>query len=210
MTHGDADHIGGLQAVAEKFPIRRVIRNAHAPHTKLEKKLMETFHQRGTTIFVPPIGLSWELETGVKWQFLHPDPHHLLGDDQHSNDDSVVCLLWIYGKKVLMTGDIGVEAEREILSHWNVASIDVLKVAHHGSKYSTDEKWLEAIGAKEAVISVGAKNRYGHPTQEVLNRLRSFHVPVFRTDELGAVTYHFRPNRVDRESMLPTSFIIGS
>jgi len=70
-------------------------------------------------------------------------------------------------------------------------SADILKVAHHGSKYATSDAFLDRVKPEEAVISVGAKNRYGHPAGEVLDRFGSRGIKIIRTDEVGDVVYEF-------------------
>jgi competence protein ComEC len=87
--------------------------------------------------------------------------------------------------RALLTGDIGAEQEGEIAIE--LEGVDILKVAHHGSKYSTTEEFLEKIKPALAVISVGASNRYGHPTNEVLERLRNLGVEILRTDINGEI-----------------------
>ena len=104
-----------------------------------------------------------------------------------SNDTCVVSKL-IFGKNsFLFTGDISSAAEKEIVnSRENILS-NVLKVAHHGSKYSTSDLFLQKVKPKIAVISVGAKNTYGHPTPETLQRLENSGIKIFRTDKDGDV-----------------------
>ena len=88
--------------------------------------------------------------------------------------------------KFLLTGDIDVAIEGELVNA-GLAAADVLKVAHHGSKYSSSENFLKAVSPKLAIVSAGRKNRFGHPTPETLERLKTVGARVFRTDELGDV-----------------------
>ena len=101
-----------------------------------------------------------------------------------SNDTCIVSKL-IYGKSsFLFTGDISSKAEKKLSN----AKADVLKIAHHGSKYSTSDMFLETVKPKIAVISVG-KNSYGHPTPEVLQRLANYDIKVLRTDQQGDIKF---------------------
>lgn len=105
-----------------------------------------------------------------------------------ANDTSLVNGLF-YGKSsFLFTGDIGFPAENLLIDSYELANFgfDVLKVAHHGSKYSTSDLFLEAVKPQVAIIEVG-KNSYGHPTPEVLQGLEKFGINVLRTDELGDI-----------------------
>jgi competence protein ComEC len=202
ITHGDADHIEGLQAVAEQFSVKQVIHNPHPPASPIEAKLLQTWVDRQTEMLTVPQGTAWELEQGVKWQFLHPDEKHLLGKTRKLNDDGIVVLLSIYGYSILMTGDIEASAEDQILQTCHLSKVHLLKVAHHGSRTSTQARWLQVVQPQIAVISVGKKNRYGHPTPEVLQRLHQFGAQVMRTDEQGAITFHIKPGKMWAETMI--------
>ncbi|WP_460415267.1 DNA internalization-related competence protein ComEC/Rec2 [Planifilum fimeticola] len=203
ITHGDADHVGGLGAVAERFPVRRVIRNPHAPGSEVERRLMRLLEERGAAVYTAPRGSGWSLEPGVAWQFLHPERE--VSPGEKTNDDSVVFLLYAYGRTVLMTGDIEKGAEREIAAAWNLPPVDWLKVAHHGSRTSTHSAWLKEVHPAQAVISVGEHNRFGHPAPEVLRRLEERGVRIWRTDRHGAVTVRISPSgRMRVETMLAT------
>ena len=105
-----------------------------------------------------------------------------------ANDNSLVLSLEFIGKKFLFTGDASVKTEEKILSKYNV-DCDILKVGHHGSNTSTSEKFLKACSPEEAVISCGGKNYYGHPHQEIIDRLNKYNVKIRRTDEEGTICY---------------------
>jgi len=104
--------------------------------------------------------------------------------DVKTNERSVVTKLTYGDFDVLLAGDIEEDQEEEIED--NVGKIEVLKIAHHGSKYSTSETFLEKISPQLAVISVG-RNSYGHPTLEVLERLKGLEIEIKRTDLDGEV-----------------------
>ena len=107
------------------------------------------------------------------------------GDDP--NEGSLVARVRYGETSVLFTGDMGFEAEDDMLSANVDVSATVLKVAHHGSAGSSSSEFLEAVNPQYAVISVGADNDYGHPTEATLNRLSALHIPVYRTDLLGEI-----------------------
>lgn len=198
LSHGDADHIGGLRAVAHRFPVEQVIRNNHPPQSEIEAELMELLHTGGSEVLVPHMGAAWELEPGIHWQFLHPG--ETLGTDP--NNDSVVFLLTAFEQSILMTGDIEEEAERQILRRWDLPPLDLMKVAHHGSRTSTAEEWLDHTRPRMAVISSGRNNRYGHPSLEVVERLEQHGVHLWRTDRNGAVTFTLDESGWRVETML--------
>jgi competence protein ComEC len=91
-----------------------------------------------------------------------------------------------------LTGDITAEVEQKLVWRKIInGPVDILKVAHHGSKEATSQELLEAITPKEAVISVGKQNRFGHPTKEVLDRLKERGIKINRTDLSGQIEYVF-------------------
>ena len=104
------------------------------------------------------------------------------------NDKSLVLKTYFMGKTFLFTGDASVKTEETILSKYNV-DCDILKVGHHGSNTSTSENFLKAASPSEAVISCGEKNYYGHPNQEIIDRLKKYNVKIRRTDEEGTIRY---------------------
>lgn len=106
------------------------------------------------------------------------------------NERLVVMVVESGGYRVLLTADSGDQTEKELLARGWVEDVDVIKVGHHGSKYSSSQAFLEAFDPEIAVISVG-KNSYGHPTSEVLERLRSVGAKIKRIDELGNVVVDF-------------------
>ncbi len=187
MTHGDADHIEGLKALAKRFPIRYVIRNEHPPGTALEEEVLEQLWKNGAQIHTVSAGSSWTLEPDVSWHFLNP-MEGTKGVVQSSNNSSVVFLLQAFDQTLLMTGDIEEEVEERLAAQWNAPPVNVLKVAHHGSRTSSSEKWLDRIQPQVAVISAGRNNRFGHPSPEVLKRLAERGIKIFRTDHQGAIT----------------------
>ena len=109
-------------------------------------------------------------------------------DFEEENDNSLVLSMDFIGKKFLFTGDASVKTEEKILEQYDV-DCDILKVGHHGSNTSTSEKFLKACSPNEAIISCGAKNSYGHPNQEIIDRLNKYGVKIRRTDEEGTICY---------------------
>ncbi|BBP90862.1 hypothetical protein BsIDN1_44800 [Bacillus safensis] len=91
----------------------------------------------------------------------------------------------------MLTGDLEQEGERDMIEAFPHLRADILKVGHHGSKGSTSEEWLQHLKPSHALISAGERNRYQHPHQEVLKKLKDQQMKVYRTDIDGSVTYEF-------------------
>jgi competence protein ComEC len=101
----------------------------------------------------------------------------------------------------MFMGDAGITTEKEILSKYNLPNIDVLKVGHHGSKTSSDNVFINEINPRYSIISVGKKNRYGHPNKEVLDNLQSS--IIYRTDQDGSIMFKIKNNKLKIETCSP-------
>lgn len=204
-THEDADHIGGLQAVLEQIPVRNFIFNGTLKPNAGVEKLFKTALDLSIPLTVADPALELTLDSKTRIHFLYPFEQEIekvitdnaprfngLTIEKNQNNHSLVFLLDMYSSRFLFTGDMEKNSENKVLEQLakldNKASpIDVLKVAHHGSKTSTTAEWLNYWLPKQAVISVGKNNTYGHPTEEVLSRLNEYGIKIFRTDLKGEV-----------------------
>lgn len=192
-THPDADHIGGLSALLERYQVKTMLDTGARTDTKsaflfyrdAAREGLETIPAlRGTTVTLPRGGTL-----SVVFPFA-PEP----ADVPETNEGSVVSRFDYGETSFLFTGDLPDE-ERFIP---DLAEVDVLKAGHHGSRYSTSDALLDQIRPKQAIISVG-KNSYGHPHQAVLDRLGAHSVDIFRTDTDGDIVYICRENLCQRE-----------
>ena len=112
------------------------------------------------------------------------------------NEHNMVYMIHYYGRKIMVTGDLLEEDEIKMLRHYRGSDelkCDVLKVAHHGSKSSSSEEFLDAANPEFAVIQVGRGNFYGHPHAQTIERLQERSVKIFRTDSDGAVGVDIAP-----------------
>jgi beta-lactamase superfamily II metal-dependent hydrolase len=105
------------------------------------------------------------------------------------NEESLVLGLDFMGKKWLFTGDAPIRIEKKIIAQYPSIDCDILKVGHHGSDTSSCAEFLKALTPEVAIISVGKKNHYGHPSESVIDRLNSYAIPIRRTDVEGTITY---------------------
>jgi competence protein ComEC len=206
-THPDKDHITGLVDVIERYNVNLFVSDNVANDTTVFRNLQAAVWEQGVPVHVAQSGeeilagnislkvLSPEknVQKSLVWQqdSVSKNREQVLGDsanssDESTNDESVVLLASFGEFDVLLTGDIGSGVERRLTSEADLSGIEVLKVAHHGSKHSTSEELLQAVRPKVATIGVG-KNQWGHPTTEVLERLRQFQIPALRTDLDGEI-----------------------
>lgn len=181
-THPDSDHIGGLDVVLYKFGAKRVFMPDYAKDTKTYDDVVQVIKNKSLKRSQPKVGSTWQLG-GAEFTIVAPNADY----GSQANDYSIAILLTHGDKKFLLTGDAEEDSEADMLNNGISLKADVYKAAHHGSKTASTEEFMEAVDPEYAVISVGEGNSYGHPHAEVLNRLRSMGVKVFRTDEQGTI-----------------------
>jgi competence protein ComEC len=148
------------------------------------ESLLREAKELGVSVVLHQAGDRFE-SGGLKFRVLAPAGN---SPARKSNDDSLVMSASYGESTTLLEGDAEKEVERRIAEEQPAA--DLLKVAHHGSATSTIPELLSAVHPQFAVISVGARNVYGHPRREVLERLAQAHVMTYRTDLNGAVTFY--------------------
>lgn len=181
-THVDADHIGGLSGALNYASVGTAYCPVTTGTTETFQSFVKYLAQQGKQITVPTAGETFELG-GAQVQILGP-----LHSAEDSNDNSIVLKVSFGATSFLFTGDAERAEEQDLLNAGVNLQSTVLKVGHHGSDTSTSYPFLRAVAPQYAVISVGAGNSYGHPTEAVLSRLRDAGVTTFRTDMQGEIT----------------------
>ncbi|MGP8245761.1 MAG: ComEC/Rec2 family competence protein [Bryobacteraceae bacterium] len=185
LSHGHEDHIGGLPALVRDFHPRELWTGA-TPESPTWNRLRQEARAGGVRIIPMETGRRFAYG-GAEMEVLAPFADYLPAGTPNNNDSLVLCLH--YGQRsFLLTGDIEKPIERRMLDENEVAPVDVLKVAHHGSHTSSTEEFLNASAPLFAIISAGWENSYGHPHRDVLERMARHGVTVYRTDRDGAVT----------------------
>lgn len=180
-THGDLDHIGGLAAVLESYPVGRLWHPSHAEGSDSYRELLELATGRGIPVEQPQPG--WRVEVGsATIDVLGPARRYAA-----INDESIVLRVDGGGRTALLTGDIEATAQHEL----GLVPVDVLKVPHHGAA-TTDLTWLRASAPATAVVSVGP-NDFGHPAPTVLAVLDEAGSEVLRTDHEGDIIIPLGP-----------------
>jgi competence protein ComEC len=181
-THPDSDHIGSLAAVIDRFGVKNVWMPDVMHTTATFERLLDAIERKGLTF--TPIKAGAHLDAGlIQMTAVAPN-----SDSYKDTNEYSIVLRMVYGRTVfLFTGDAETASENEILAEGWEISADVIKVGHHGSRSSSSEPFLDAVGPRIAVISCKTGNSYGHPHAEVLERYAARNVAVYRTDELGTV-----------------------
>jgi competence protein ComEC len=185
ITHPHADHLGGMPAVIANFHPRELWLSIDKPVTELAAIVAQA-RRAGMQISVKKEGDQFDYG-GAHFQMLAPGRDQVTGS-MRPNDDCLVFTATFGGTAALLEGDAERPAERRVVEEHPEAML--LKVAHHGSASGTSADLLATVHPRYAVISVGARNVYGHPRREVLERLQQAGVKTFRTDEDGAVSFY--------------------
>ena len=199
-THAHADHIGGLDEVLEAFPVR-LYGDQGLPHTTATyTRLMELVETQELRYLTLRAGRSFKLDDDIRIEVLAPTEPLLTGTRSDLNSNSVVTRLTHGSNCFLFTGDAEEPTEHQLIAS-GVGPCEVLKVAHHGSAHSTTEAWLAAVQPEIALISVGARNRYGHPDEDTLGRLEAAGATVYRTDLHGTLKVTSNKRRIQVEEV---------
>lgn len=180
-THPHADHIGGMADVLNTFNIKNFYATAFTTTTQTYERMLDAVESSGAEVHEVRAGSVILDEPQLLVEVVAPKT---LGDN--SNNSSVVIKLTYGENKFLFIGDAEKSEEDDI---WTNIKCDVLKVGHHGSATSSSANFLKKVDPKYAVISCGMGNKYGHPTDEVLERLNSRNSEVFRTDLQGTIVF---------------------
>jgi competence protein ComEC len=181
-THKDEDHIGSADYIINLFKVDKVYFPKQTATTKTFEDFASAVKNKGLSLTVPKAGEQFKLGEALV-TVLAPNSSGY----EDSNDYSIVLKVVFGSTSFLLTGDAEAQSEREMVSAGRDLSASVLKIGHHGSGTSTSQAFLDKVNPRFAVISAGKDNKYGHPAQETMDRLKAMEIPVFRTDEQGTI-----------------------
>jgi len=188
LSHPHEDHVGGLVAVLQNFPVGLVLDSGFVHPAPSYPRFLRLVEEKQVPYRLARRGQLLDLGGGAAAVLLNPREPLVIGSGSDVHANSVVARL-VYGTaSVLLTGDIEALTEAILLSEGTDLRSTVLKVAHHGSATSSTPAFLEAVAPRVAVISVGAMNPFGHPHRATLDALHAVGAAVYRTDVHGAVT----------------------
>ncbi|MBD2869443.1 ComEC/Rec2 family competence protein, partial [Paenibacillus arenilitoris] len=201
VSHLDSDHIRGLQAVVETIPVRGILWNGTVKEAEDARKLLAFAVARDIPLYAAGAGMERRIDGEASLTVLwpHEAPDGIVSALEEQNEGSVVLTIRLYNSTFLFQGDINAETERAVIqslppsASTPKAPVSVMKVAHHGSRFSTGEEWLDYWQPIAAVVSVGATNTYGHPHPDVVRRLEESGTALWRTDRDGEVRFKVIP-----------------
>ena len=189
VSHPETDHMGGIRSLIGVYNVGAVVYSGRDGSGEIWKRTKEDLISHHIPIVI--LTKNDRVITGDS-QFDILSPDNTLLKKKEANESSLVIKFSERGVKTLFTGDMGKSAETYIKNSPDIFA-DILKVAHHGSKYSSSDLFLNAVYPRIAVIEVG-KNSYGHPTQDALLRLSNIGAGIFRTDINGTISLELLGN----------------
>ncbi len=189
VSHFDADHYKGLIYVVENLKIKNIVISTLGQESNDFNEFIALVRKKNINIL--EVNMGDILKIGkAKMEVLYPNKEPI-NDNVKNNNALVFKFIW-NDFSILFTGDIEEVAEEKILSIYknNLEKLQstVLKVAHHGSKTSSTNSFLEAVNPQIALIGVGKNNKFGHPNQGVIDRLNNLNCKIYRTDEMGEIS----------------------
>jgi competence protein ComEC len=190
LTHPHEDHIRGLMNVLDEFTVERVFINKIEYENKLYKDLLEDY---GDLIVEVAQGDSFkygDIEGEIIYPILNKHPSKYV-QDKNINNESVVTLLNIKGKRILLTGDAEREEEYKLLQQFSFENIYILKAGHHCSRTATSDMFLRAVNPSIAICSYGEGNKFGHPHYETIEKFKKCNVQYLETAKEGDIVIKF-------------------
>jgi len=198
LTHPEKDHMQGLLDVLKRYEVENILWTGVARDTPEFQEWMRLINeektQEGAEITIARAGqkicignCSRNDFERVRFDVLFPFDSLESQESKNSNDSSIIVRLNYRDKSFLFLGDASVATEKKLIEKGISVDSDILKVGHHGSKTSSDDKFIAEVSPEAAVISVGKDNKYGHPHKEVLDTLGKYGIKIFRTDNDGDI-----------------------
>jgi len=197
VSHLHDDHYLGLTQLAKKMEIKKL--GTYEANKFLEEKILsETGLKKEDMIYLAK-GNRITIEKDIWIDIIYPEKlkvdeyEELLMEEKDENKSSLLIKIYYKGLEVLMTGDMGLDGEEEIMKLYEenhkLLTSDILKIGHHGSRYSTSDEFINAVAPKIAIFQVG-KNNFGHPHPTVIEKCKKHSIMIFRNDLEGAIMFH--------------------
>lgn len=183
LTHPDQDHLFGLIEVLRRYEVKNILWTGINNDSIIFKEWQKAIEKEGTKIWIAEQGLKIKMSESQFFETIYPFESLENRIVNNLNDTSVVLILDSNGEKVFLPGDISKQIENLLIEKNISIKADILKVAHHGSKYSNSEDFIKAIEPDLAIISVGENNLYGHPSPDVLARLGDSGINILQTSK---------------------------
>lgn len=189
FSHFDSDHCGGLIYLLENIKVDNILIGKQFEKNENLEYIVNLANKKHVKIIELQAGNKINIEKNSSLEILWPSETENISENS-INNNSLVCKFVYKNFSMLLTGDIESIAEEKLLGKYkntNRLNANILKIAHHGSKTSSIQEFLDGVNPKIALIGVGRKNKFGHPNQEVLERLKEKGIQIYRTDQNGEI-----------------------
>ncbi|MBX3278200.1 MAG: MBL fold metallo-hydrolase [Acidobacteria bacterium] len=204
-SHPHADHIGSMKRVIDNFPVRNFLDSGQTHTSATYERMLKAIQDKKVRFLKARSGQTFDLDSGVKIEVLNPSEKlitEIRSGGSVLNANSVVVRLSYGDFAMIFTGDAEFETEADMMKRGVTLRAQVLKVGHHGSRHATSGRFLDTVAPRAAIISCGGDNKYGHPSPQVLDRLREKNIQLYRTDLHGEIiissdgkSFDIRPTR---------------
>lgn len=195
LSHPHADHVAGLIHVLNRYEVGRVVLT-RAVHTAPEyQEFLKLIKEKNIPTTEGIRGTEFDFSSGNKIKILYPESTL---DSQNLNNTSAVLLLQSHETQFLFMGDLEKDGSDRLLTLTPNLHADIIKVPHHGSKNALYEPLYQAVSPKYAIISVGAQNKYGHPSSEIIDFFERSGIQYLRTDKDGEIKFSSDGTKVER------------
>jgi competence protein ComEC len=188
LTHSHADHTGGAPSLIRMMPVHRMFQPVASGHSSILREIGRLCDSAGVRTGIVDSSRCLIDSEGVRVYVLHLLRPGGNEDPRNQNDNSIVLKVVYGGTSILLMGDAEAPAEEILIRAFgSFLQADLIKIGHHGSPTSSSREFIETVRPHSAIISVGAKNKFGHPSPETVTRLKERGIAVLRTDEEGAI-----------------------
>lgn len=188
ISHFDTDHCGGILYLMEHIKVKNIIISKQGKESSNYNKFKNIVLDKGISVIFVKKGDKIKIDNETYMDVLFPSNNFI--SDNILNNNSIVTKVWYNNFSVLFTGDVEEIAENEICREYNTTDklkANILKVAHHGSKTSSTAEFIKMVKPQIALIGVGERNKFGHPNDGVIQRLRNINTKIYRTDKMGEI-----------------------
>lgn len=189
ISHFDQDHVGGILYLIQEIKVKNIFIPKQFEDSENYQKFIEIIKNKKIKVIKLEAEKRINIEKNLYFDVLWPKTSQAISENS-INNNALVCKLNYKKFSMLFTGDIEQEAEKVLIENYkntDVLKSTILKVGHHGSKSSTTPEFLDLVQPKISLIGVGKNNMYGHPNEEIIDRLKNANCKIYRTDENGEI-----------------------
>jgi competence protein ComEC len=195
LTHPHSDHLAGLNLILERYEVEQIFGSGVLANSNQFQEFQNLIQSKKLSYQVPALGTIENPFANANFEYLWPGDKYQEKTTKSLNNSSIVNRFCYFEQCVLLTGDIETDEQQSMIMYYEERGSlqrlqsSLLKISHHGSRNGTNSRLLETIRPKTVVISVGIKNQFGHPHQEVLDLLGQFGLLLYRTDHDQTVEF---------------------